>query len=202
LSTSPPGRRERKKQAIRDKICEETQRLVSIHGVEGTTIDAICDCTDIAKKTFYNYYSSKSDLLIDLCKLHLLNHVDGLVDDAVKNYQGLAPRLKHVFEQIKARATTGGRFENELLAFMVGNLSADLTQGADQITHMNQCFLRLFEASKQEIKPPLTAEFCAEMIVGMINTLTLNRLHFPSYDSDKNYDLLLDYLLGSMLVDE
>ena len=199
MSIIIPSRRERKKQAIRDKICEEARRLISLHGIDGTTIDAICNGSDIAKKTFYNYYSSKNDLLIDLCKLNILSRVDDLIDRALEKHSDLRNRLHFVFAAMKVRATTEGRFENEMLAFMVGNLSANLRYGTDQLSYMNQCFLRLFKANEQEIRPPLTSSFCAEMLAGMINTLTLNRLYNPTYDSDYHFDLLLNYVLASMV---
>ena len=47
MPADPIGRRERKKQAVRNNIIGETIQLVARHGVEGTTIDAICDCADI-----------------------------------------------------------------------------------------------------------------------------------------------------------
>ena len=50
MSVVPLGRRERKKQAVREKILEETLGLIATHGIDGTTIDAICDCADIASR--------------------------------------------------------------------------------------------------------------------------------------------------------
>jgi AcrR family transcriptional regulator len=51
LPAANPGRRERKKQLLRDRIWAETIGLIKREGVERTTIDAICERVDIAKKT-------------------------------------------------------------------------------------------------------------------------------------------------------
>ena len=42
-------------------------------------------------------------------------------------------------------------------------------------------------------------EFCAEMMVGMINAVTLNWLHDDQYDTFNKYQLLLAYAKDSML---
>lgn len=47
------SRRERKKLAVREKIQDELVSLISLKGLENTTIDDPCEAADIAKKTFY-----------------------------------------------------------------------------------------------------------------------------------------------------
>lgn len=195
----PIGRRERKKQAIRDKIREETIGLIKRHGVEGTTIDAICDCTDIAKKTFYNYYSSKHDLLIDICQVNLLNRTELLITDAIAHSDQLIDRLDFIFAIITQRHREAGELEKGLIDYMVGSLSNNRSQGAGQLTFMNDCFIRLYTDSKTHIKAALSAEFCAEMTVGMINAVTLNWLHSDQYDTEQQFMMLRDYIKASMV---
>lgn len=195
----PLGRRERKKQAIRDKICEETIGLVTRHGIEGTTIDAICDCTDIAKKTFYNYYSSKHDLLIDICQINLLNRTQLMVNDAMADSDELSSRLDFIFTVIAKRNREAGNLERELVDYMVGNLSNHRSQGAGQLTFMNDCFIHLYKDNQDQIKASLNPAFCAEMTVGMINAVTLNWLHSDQYETDKQFIMLLEYIKSSMI---
>ena len=196
---SLPGRRERKKLALRDKLCEETMQLVERHGIEGTTIDAICDCADIAKKTFYNYYSSKHDLLIEICQTQLLNRSQGLISEALASSDDMAAQLDYMLIIMSERNRHAGNLERELIDYMVGRLSSNLAAGAGQLTFMNQCFLRFFKAGEQQLKPGLTPDFCAEMMVGMINAVTLNWLHDDQYDTREKYLQLLNYIKDSML---
>jgi AcrR family transcriptional regulator len=193
------GRRERKKIAAREKICDETIGLIELHGIEGLTIDAICDCADIAKKTFYNYYSSKQDLLVDICHSSLLSRTEELINDALTRETQLTAQLQYIFSIMRQRVSEAGRLDKELIDFMVGNLSSNRSQGASQLTFMNDCFLRLYSNSRADLKPPLTAEFCAEMTVGMINALALNWLHDEHFASKDKHDQLLDFILNSML---
>ncbi len=199
VTAIPLGRRERKKQAVRDKIIEETVELVATHGIEGTTIDAICDCADIAKKTFYNYYSAKHDLLTDICQIHLLNRSSELIDEAMASSDGLADQLEYVFTMIAQRNRNAGKLERELIDYMVASLSDNRSEGASQLSFMNACFYRLYAANEGSLTASLSAMFCAEMTVGMINAVTLSWLHSEDYDSDGRYLQLLNYIKESML---
>lgn len=193
------GRRERKKQAVRDRILEETLRLVARHGVEGTTIDAICDCADIAKKTFYNYYASKHDLLLDICQSLLMERMEATIVDAMEVERDLGMQLDHIFDEIAERNQSAGSLEKGLIEFMVSNLAANPSESAGQLTMMNEYYCRLFQHYRDDLRPGLSPEFCAEMTVGMSNAVTLNWLHQDAYDAGSRYRQLSNYLKQSML---
>ena len=195
------GRRERKKQLVRDRIWEETIALIEREGVERTTIDAICENVDIAKKTFYNYYSSKHDLLTDICQIQLLDRTDRLIDEALASSGQLSRQLDTVFTVFAERNRNAGKLDRELIDYMVGNLSDNRNEGGGQLTFMNACFLRLYRAGQAQLKPELSPVFCAEMTVGMTNAITLNWLHDAQYDTESNFLMLLDFIKGSMLQD-
>jgi AcrR family transcriptional regulator len=63
-STPTPSRRERKKQSTRQVLFETAVRLFATHGFDGPTIDQIAAAADIGKGTFYNYFSSKEEILV------------------------------------------------------------------------------------------------------------------------------------------
>lgn len=199
MSVVTPGRRERKKQLVRNRIWEETIGLIERDGVERTTIDAICENVDIAKKTFYNYYSSKHDLLTDICQTQLLDRTDALIEEALANSEQLYRQLDGIFTVFAERNRSAGKLDRELIDYMVGNLSDNRSEGGGQLTFMNECFLRLYNAGQNQLKPKLSPAFCAEMTVGMTNAITLNWLHNPQYDTENNFLLLLDYIKDSML---
>jgi len=201
LPVATLGRRERKKQLVRDRIWEETIFLIDRTGIEGTTIDAICESVDIARKTFYNYYSSKHDLLIDICQTQLLNRTDELVSAALDRSDQLPVQLDHIFTVFAERNRSAGNLDRELIEYMVGSLSDNRSEGGGQLTFMNECFLRLYRAGESQLKPELTAVFCAEMTVGMTNAITLNWLHNERYDTESTFLQLLSFIKASMLRD-
>ncbi|MBD2858772.1 TetR/AcrR family transcriptional regulator [Spongiibacter sp. KMU-158] len=193
------GRRERKKLAVRDNICRETVRLIERYGVEGVTIDAICDCVDIAKKTFYNYYATKGDLLNDILRSELLQRTEQLIDSVIESGRDFAGQLELILEVFSERDHDSSGLERELIAYSVGALSTNLNEGGQQLAVINGMFRKLFDFNAHELKPGLSPAFCSEMAVGMFNAITLNRLHDPDYNTDKRYAELLTFLKSSML---
>lgn len=193
------GRRERKKKAVRDSICNETIKLIERHGVEGVTIDAICDCVDIAKKTFYNYYASKHELLLDLCQMVLLQGTEAMMLEVMHSGKSTGDQMAEIIAVIAKRDQDAGGLERELIAYSVNAMSVNLQQGAGQLAYINRMFLAFFQHNRDALKPELTPEFCAEMTVGMLNAVTLNWLHNKDYDSTSRYGMLLSYLQNSML---
>ncbi len=193
------GRRERKKQAVRDSIREETLGLIITHGIDGTTIDAICDCADIAKKTFYNYYASKHDLLIDICQSVLMDRMANTIDEAMGDDRPLAEQIDHIFGVIAERNRAAGDLERGLIEFLVSNLAVNPAEGAGQLTQMNDYYTRLYRQHADELREGLTPEFCAELTVGMSNSVSLNWLHNDDYDAGARYRQLSDFLKSSML---
>lgn len=193
------GRREQKKLALREKIIEESLHLIEIHGIEGMTIDAICDCTDIAKKTFYNYYSSKHDLLIDICKTELVGRSTYYNDLAQEKFTDASQQIAFIFEQMLERLTGASITERELIDYMVGSLSENREEGVGLLSNMNTQFHSLFEKHQAEIKPEYNASFCAEMTVGMINSITLNWLNHDDYPIKERFTMLTQFIQNTML---
>lgn len=65
VELAPSSLRERKKQATRRAIHEAAFDLVDEHGLSGVTVEAISYRADIAPRTFWTYFSSKEDAILD-----------------------------------------------------------------------------------------------------------------------------------------
>ena len=57
------GRRERKKQQMREHIAETARRLFGERGFEGVTVAEVAREADVAEQTVYNYFPTKEDLV-------------------------------------------------------------------------------------------------------------------------------------------
>lgn len=60
---TPPGRRERNKQKVRESVYTSALALFAEQGYDKTTIDEIAERADVARGTFFNYFSRKEDLI-------------------------------------------------------------------------------------------------------------------------------------------
>ena len=82
-STSPPlGLRERKKIKLRRSVQREALRLFAEQGYEDTTVEQIADAADISTTTFYRYFPTKEDVVLDDDYDPIVEHIIGSgIDD-------------------------------------------------------------------------------------------------------------------------
>jgi AcrR family transcriptional regulator len=65
VAALPTSHRERKKLATRWAIHDAAFDLVENHGLAGTTVEAISERAGVAPRTFWSYFSSKEDAVIN-----------------------------------------------------------------------------------------------------------------------------------------
>jgi AcrR family transcriptional regulator len=59
----PVGRRERNKMRVKNRLYDAALRLFVEKGYEQTSVDEIAEEADVARRTFFNYYQRKEDLI-------------------------------------------------------------------------------------------------------------------------------------------
>lgn len=101
------NRVERKKAATRQKIIDTAMNLIKANGFEATTLDQIAEEADVARKTLYNYYPNKEDIVID----YMQQQVIALAPEVIRGLEGLPDTISRIVQ-----ATMGSIewFEKEL----------------------------------------------------------------------------------------
>jgi AcrR family transcriptional regulator len=127
------GRRERKKLRTRALIQREALRLFLEKGFEATTIGEIAEAADIATSTFFNYFPTKEDVVLQ-------DDLDPVLLEAISmEPAGLHPiavlrkALHHVFSHLTPDQNT---IFQRRLALMASNptlRAAFLNQSASQL---------------------------------------------------------------------
>lgn len=80
---------ERKRRAVREELGEVALRLLAARGFEGTTIDQIADAAGCSRRTFFRYFKSKEDVIIEV-----LGDLGDLILDAVRARPADEPPLE------------------------------------------------------------------------------------------------------------
>lgn len=61
----PPTLAERKRQLVRDELSTAALQLFASHGFDATTIDAIAEAAGVSRRTFFRYFASKEDVIVE-----------------------------------------------------------------------------------------------------------------------------------------
>jgi AcrR family transcriptional regulator len=177
-SPSTPGRRERRRLEIRERLVEASRALFETKGYEDTTIAEICDRADVAYGTFFNHFPAKVDLLrvlvdraVDsvLVGLETLakqpgsitDHLVWLFEGAAQSFQGLSHQEHELLGRIQALAFLHGPEENDR-RFRAGFES----------------YLRSHvEAGR--VRSDVPVETLAEVVGSTFASMSLSWVHFP-----------------------
>jgi AcrR family transcriptional regulator len=65
LADPPPGLRERKKIQLRRAVQREALRLFAAQGYDQTTVEQIAEAAQTSTSTFYRYFPTKEDVVLD-----------------------------------------------------------------------------------------------------------------------------------------
>jgi AcrR family transcriptional regulator len=100
-----PGLRERKKQKTRWAIQEHALRLIAEQGYEATTIDQIAAAAEISPSTFFRYFPTKEDLIVE-------DEYDAVLEEGMSTMDASMPPLEAIREIMRNTLTTMTEADN------------------------------------------------------------------------------------------
>ncbi|EPJ9400003.1 TetR/AcrR family transcriptional regulator [Enterobacter bugandensis] len=139
-SSQHEGLRDRKRREMYQKLTETGLKLFSEKGFEATTLDDIASTAGIARRTFFNYFSSKEEII-----LAWQNGLpDALYAEILRRGKTVTP-FALVSEALMAMTIT--------LSPDIAMLIARVTQSSEQLRLGNQMkFLKMEEAAHAALR--------------------------------------------------
>src|SRR6478736_8144712 len=101
MQTPEIGLRERKRVETRHRIADAAVDLTLEHGLDGATVEAISAAAGVSPRTFFNYFDSKDDALLNAPDAR---EIDAIVAAVVAASDGLSLRevtVRFFVEQIR-----------------------------------------------------------------------------------------------------
>jgi AcrR family transcriptional regulator len=87
-ATSDGGLRERKRAATRAAITAVARKLTAERGLNGYTVEEVCEQTDISRRTFFNYFPTKEDAILG----HVDDEIPGdVIEGFIRGGESSAP---------------------------------------------------------------------------------------------------------------
>ncbi len=183
-ASPPPGRRQRRKQALRRHIFEIAVELFTARGFEATTVDQIAEAADIAPATFFNHFQNKQAVLIEMTDSVVI-HLQGLLDQELARDSDTRTRLLGF-----ARAAAGDIGQARGIARdVVLTMVRSEADGAEPpyLVRVHQPFAAMLREGQQrgEVREDMSEDFLAEMVLGMLNATVTGWLADPGYPIEK-----------------
>ena len=70
VSQSASGLREQRKQETLRRLAETARELAAARGLNGFTIEELCEEAGVSRRTFFNYFAAKEDAVLGFSLLH------------------------------------------------------------------------------------------------------------------------------------
>lgn len=187
MTTPPdtsPGRRERRKQALRQHIFEVATKLFRDRGFQATTVEQISEAADIAPATFFNHFQNKRAVLLEMTNMVVI-HLQGLLDQELERETDTRSRLVGF-----ARAAGADIGENHGIARDVVLTMVQSETSAPEppyLLRVHEPFADMLREGQErgEVRDDMSANFLAEMVVGMLNATVTGWLADSAYPVEK-----------------
>jgi AcrR family transcriptional regulator len=141
-----PSLRERKKQHTRDALVEAAFELFGRQGFEATTVDEIAEAVPVSARTFFRYFASKDDVVIQFV-IDQYTAVFAAFDERPAD-EPVLTALRHATVGVLAgrEAGQGETVESARFACMTGLFQASPALAARS---MEQCASRIGELAEK-----------------------------------------------------
>ncbi|WP_276354748.1 TetR/AcrR family transcriptional regulator [Cohnella caldifontis] len=155
-------KREEKKALTRQRIAEAAKELFEQSGYEAATVQQIADRASIAKGTFFNYFTSKEDLMLELQGMTIIREIENLAGKpgpVIPRIQALLFEYARHFPMNRTvtRAVMQGMFGSEKLREAQIDRCVELGNGLAPVLELAQ--------ARGEIRSDIPASVVAQLAI-------------------------------------
>ena len=194
----PMDRRKRRKLELHDRMLEVAMDLFERQGIEKTSAVQICREADVARKTFFNHFSSKQDLVAEIADQQLSEVLANL--EAASKLQATTPkRLRAYFRRLARYGEQARPMTKELMheVFRVNQLKA--AEGGPKIRRaFRGLILSCIDCG--DVTTRQDVETLTDMAMGSFNVLMTSWAYTENYPLAKRCraaaDCLAELLCG------
>lgn len=194
----PLSRRESKKRSMRENIFKTAIYLFRTKGFDQTTLEEITESLDVSRATFFNYYSSKNEILHELARRTVRNYKEILekkIQSDLTTRETLIGIMEAVVDSLKGYRDLFRTVFLEIMRSQIGFVE----QGEEKDRYtvndlMAKIIVRGQERGELKGEDPY---LLAELLAGSTFNILLNWLHTKEQYSvkdrlKKSVELLLD----------
>jgi NADH dehydrogenase len=193
------SRRERKKLETREALLEAAWTLFRDKGFDDTTVEEITERADVAKGTFFNYFSSKDGLLAELA-LWRLSQLHDALDVGRGAPASPVARIKLLLRLLHEQMLDDWQLFQQAFATRLGKPSPSQHHTRRRLTGLLTELVREAQASGE-----IRADVEAEIVTDLVFVTHIRHLAIcvrkegdppPAGDSDHVVELLMNGLAG------
>ena len=198
VKKSTPGRREARKNALREKIYETARELFLTHGFEATTITQIAEAADIAPATFFNHFTNKSAVLHEMTG-EIAEHLHALVDQQFERPVRAQERIRGFAAAVADDIAAAEGLARDVLLDLVRTQSRQ-DQVAPHLTPVYEPFARIIREGQAagEVRTDFDARFLAEMVLGALNIAFNRWMEDAEFPLQKGLSQAADFICGAI----
>ena len=182
ISTTEPGRREKRKQEIRGRIESAAYTLFKRQGIEETSIEQICLAADVARRTFYGHYPNKQSLLQSISQNRIWGTADAMIHEIMDNHDSTRERMSAMIDYMERNIESYSEIDRALI-LVVPTSFEDTRHLRDVSDSLRDHFSRFIGLGQEngDTTTAYSAELLAEMVMGTTNMLMVNWALNPDY---------------------
>ena len=165
------GRRERKKQELRERIVDAANTLIAEQGLAQTTVDQIAGLADIAQATFFNYFPTKA-AVVDALVERLIDQFNEIVDQAHDAGSSVVPKIEALFLLSADLTESEHRALRDVIAETIRSPRPSSERG---LSRMRALFADDIAAGQErgEVRDDKSAESLADAVLGIYVSVLL-----------------------------